>query len=56
LLFQKLDSIVAQESSSLADIYYASQALSSLAQKIQEPAKVVKNIKNALKKDDSLSK
>ncbi|KAI5711985.1 hypothetical protein M8J76_011083 [Diaphorina citri] len=54
-LTKKLDSIIAQESSSLADIYYASQALSSLAQKIQEPAKVVKNVKNALKKDDSLS-
>uniref|UniRef100_A0A8D8LI08 Dolichyl-diphosphooligosaccharide--protein glycosyltransferase subunit 2 n=1 Tax=Cacopsylla melanoneura TaxID=428564 RepID=A0A8D8LI08_9HEMI len=54
-LTKKLDTIVSQDTSSLADIYYASQALNSLAQKIQDPAKVVKNVKNLLKKDDSLA-
>lgn len=54
-LTKKLDAVVTAETSSIADIYYTSLALNNVAQKVQEPAKVVKNIKNALKKDDSLA-
>lgn len=53
-IVKKLNDIISLDSASLSEVYYASQALSIFSQKIPDPAKIAKNMKSILKKDDSL--
>jgi hypothetical protein len=55
-VLQTLGEVVAKESSSVSDLFYAVQGLNSIGQKKGDPAKLIKTLQAALKKDDSLLK